>query len=1351
MVDLSSFVQNASVPTSAATDFATASLPATLFPAQVPTVADYTPTPYNERLTSNVKSYLNKWASVQTAVDQGYVKKSTADAIRSYDADRVARGSNPLTRKQTALAILAAQNRTAQTEPPDRDHGIGGILSNFVSDVGDMALGVGKMIAAPFVDIYNTITSPLDTAKQIGSQWADASEAQKGGWTEKLAKVWGAAVNTVPGVRALPELKDLGAIPQGIAKIEDMRAAEERAGVSGAARTGDVFGEILKLPGLRFIPGAHTVGTFAEEGWGAGLDQIQDHPGFTAADVLPIAASAAKASKVGQAAIAEAEAAGVARAGSKALPAVLTKRINPETGALEANALGRLADETRVTSVGNLLDQMWGERARQTTLWARNKGELLRTMLFERNGGKVAPEVASMPGYREARQLLDLDLNDFKVTPERGLELADIARVGHMPTILELPANEQALIARWREVGGGLAEATMEAKAGLFRDAASGEVYNEAQWKRIQRSRQVFATREAKFHEAFAGDEGRLARWSEKYREAAADRTITRGPRAGTVIEYSQLMDDLRASIEAKDYTAAREQWSAMSKKHNFTPGQASIGKGDAASGMTSAEQWAGLGKQLRGLADAEKKMARRAAPARFAPAIRSEVRRVVMDRLPPEAIERANNTIITGSLRDLLVPDGAEIEAALGKGIDLTAPDMLKDWQRRQFDKIAKEVSENWQALKEAGHDPVYMPEIGRDQVAELRFPQIGGGHIDKLDTAKARNIIDWRPTNRDMNVGLTFQAMELLRRQFQDQYARELETAFGRSFDDVKSELLPKAERIAARTGKTTEEHLDQLIRRQYRAFDASRTMHQPMSIAGYEGSTLVPRVVQQTLERLNDPSTGFVASKLDPVTGLFRMSVVGLSVRNQINNALGNFMMTGLEDAGTFSPRNVARAARFMRATGNIDDLLRGIVGDDAEALAAARATPQVQAFLAELGSQASDLAEIQYATGRKFRSILDHISSDRAANAVERGMNAGERVGKPVRALADWNMKANAFVDDFNRTMLFTRGLEKALREGKAITPAMEEGLALSRKVALNWKMLTPLERSVLRPIIPFYSWMRHIMSYTSHFPMDHPYKTAILSNIVRTEIDDEQSGLPAALRSLFFVGSRSPLGTPTGATEQTGLNVSSFNPFSSAATTWGLLGFLTGDTAQAGASTGSLSPLVKWLMETVGFDPASGTADLYPDLVYDPRVGNLVVKGSGNPITNLATSIVPQAGVAMRLAGVDPEFEEMARTNPAAAKRALASGVGIPLLWKHAKVDEEYGKAEVARSRAEDTAFSQAMKSGQWDDARRFPGMEERIQQVAIMQSQNPKAAAIQAMFARDPKLLREKLLFASSN
>jgi hypothetical protein len=62
-------------------------------------------------------------------------------------------------------------------------------------------------------------------------------------------------------------------------------------------------------------------------------------------------------------------------------------------------------------------------------------------------------------------------------------------------------------------------------------------------------------------------------------------------------------------------------------------------------------------------------------------------------------------------------------------------------------------------------------------------------------------------------------------------------------------------------------------------------------------------------------------------------------------------------------------------------------------------------------------------------------------------------------------------------------------------------------------------------------------------------------------------------------------------------------------------------------------------------------------------------------------------------------------------------RMLRSQAGLPILWKTVNIPQEEIKAELRRQETEDRVKSEALQSGNYAEARQYPGLRPLISQI----------------------------------
>jgi len=457
------------------------------------------------------------------------------------------------------------------------------------------------------------------------------------------------------------------------------------------------------------------------------------------------------------------------------------------------------------------------------------------------------------------------------------------------------------------------------------------------------------------------------------------------------------------------------------------------------------------------------------------------------------------------------------------------------------------------------------------------------------------------------------------------------------------------------------------DDLIKTRWTPFDPGSMMPFQGSAGPLGEQTWIPRQVGETLKKANSEGLSKLRALNDPVTRLWRISLLPLSPRWHLYNIVGGSVMMSAE-VGPQAFRHIGQAREILKAVKEGGELPRWVP--------------------------------------RELERNIGLIGKEEAALALKRGASASRwwqesTIGKAGRGFVQKSFDLNSYFDDLYKTMSYLEGESQALSRFKkagmeddvARGLAAEEGINAARKVLQDTAAMTPFERSVLRQIFPFYSWLSHLMRFVFNYPADHPWRTAIVASGSRIVMEDFGDGASTDMLDILSWGERDEQG------RQKSVNVRGMNPFSDAANLFTLAGWL-----------GSTNPLFQTATQALGFDAMQGGIDLYPQMSYSPETGKMVVD-TGNPIKNFAVNSLPQLGALVRYAGQDPEFNKLMREDPETAQRILWSGVGIPGSYKRYSREQDLVGNELKRQEAASDSTSTAYKTGNLDALEPFLGKE----------------------------------------
>lgn len=609
-----------------------------------------------------------------------------------------------------------------------------------------------------------------------------------------------------------------------------------------------------------------------------------------------------------------------------------------------------------------------------------------------------------------------------------------------------------------------------------------------------------------------------------------------------------------------------------------------------------------------------------------------------------------------------------------------------LVDGLKEDFADLADEIAGTWQDMKAAGIDPVFIHRATPSEAAHLKFPRTVES-LRRPSSANKRNLYDITPSVQNATVAVPAHALQLLARKSAESMVDTIRTTWGRSQSSVLQDYLPAAQRRAELVPSLdVAGHAQQMMLKEWQQFDPEGfvTWTSPR-VSNWKDPVMVPRALAKNFERMHKPPEGGFYAAMDPVMKVFRTSLLPLSPRWQVYNMVGGAMMAAMENPRilTYLPQ----AYRLMKH-GQVD-----VQGNLITALPKAipRGIGTIPREALEWDAMASkDFAAraFQMKGGATLKRLWDSIQTPRQLG------------GKLVEKSYD----ANAFFDDMYRAAAYLSDFDKSLTKGMSRESAEKAGIALARKVYQRWDEMTPLERTILRYVMPFYGFNSHITRYVAKYPFDHPVRASIFGTIARKEIEDMGTGLPQKFLSMFF------LGEPDENGKVSTLNVAGMNPFGDAANLFTWSGFLGGS-----------NPVFTSFLESIGVDVQQGGAELYPNLEYDPESGRLRSK-STSFLGNLFQNVIPQAQVLTSYLGSSSEFKELMRTNPDAAARLIRSQAGLPVLFRDVPVHEEQFRGELARGEAQSEDLSKAFKSGDFKGASRWPGLAPLIDQVKQLQS-----------------------------
>jgi hypothetical protein len=1246
--------------------------PAQLIPGRVQS------TPMVKSLPSNMKALTNKYTELSPMLNS--LPEQLRNAIVDFDSKRVSNGQKPLTKEETIKVLQTVQDQKPATPAPERS--VWNLPGNFLGDLGAV-------------------------------------------------------------VKSIPQ------IPMGIVK-EVSHLGEMGEGSNAIER-------LANAPGVRMLPGSFIVGSLA----GGHADELAKHPLFTALDVLPFANEAAKATKVGQAAVEAAEAVGKH---PRPLAAFATQRLD-EAGQLVDRLPRKMVKDLRdSTKIGVALDTAFGERARNV---ARAHEEAKMRVMAEQTGLEMGPDSLAQATNQAVK--IRQEMMDAGWSEEQILDFGERQKIGKAGSFTD---QELAFKHKYDQLTEQFAE----------HNAADGElVHFDGEWYTPDKGEELrTAQRDAELFRRGAAlnsewRSGGPPRWTvDDLREFTSDALARRGP-GDTGFSPAQV-DEMHAIVNVADrygydvkdvrkmvYSAGSKQTpttlldaaNALRDVFDKTPVesltkraspndvvdllrqvgrkdvqanrlQLAIARGDSPEiTRTLKNILRRKGKRLdvftpevvrdiealrdqfatsRHVGKFSTRRAEQAAskldtlhrntfPARFDPLIGDMTRQGVDEVLKRDPvrpgtwkqqnIKGANQVFREFEERHLgrsLTPEEAGDVARRIKERRWESFDWdTRDAVAKQYEDIEREVARTWRDLREQGYDPSFVHVTSRSRAFAALKPEPGPMPVT-LSQVQDRQL-DMSPGINDTAVSLSHQGIEMLsRRASEDMLDHVLQQYGVPEYQIREMYAVPARDASAVDPYWGFEGHLKDIVQKRWMPVDLNQLgfdwRSAKMSKYAQE-TTFVPRSVYDALSQTVNRPTSKFAAVLDPVTKAFRVSVIALSPRVQLYNMLGGATMlmgeTGpaafkyMKDALAVSKNPELATTQTLRRLLAVNE---EVFGDFHKVLTKA-----------ERAKKAAGLSQI--AGGRTLGRIWSEIQNSKA----------GDLAGRAINKSFEWN----GLVDNMYRAMGYMHGYDKALAKGMTKEMAERAGLELTRTVMMDWGSLTPVERTIMKSVFPFYSFMNHAVRYVFRYPIDHPLRASILGAFGKAQQDDLNGMLPDRFLSYFFFGEKDARGN------QKAINLGPLNPFGDVANMLTFTGFLA-----------ATNPLIATVLDSVGLD--QGEAELYPSLRYNPESGRLEGVRT-NPLIAFAQNVIPQSQILLSLMGAHTNLTNQIDRDPEGAWRTIASAGGLPVVWRDFNVPQEQFKGELARQDSQNNALNDALRSGNWSDANNYPGLAGTQQRV----------------------------------
>ncbi len=592
-------------------------------------------------------------------------------------------------------------------------------------------------------------------------------------------------------------------------------------------------------------------------------------------------------------------------------------------------------------------------------------------------------------------------------------------------------------------------------------------------------------------------------------------------------------------------------------------------------------------------------------------------------------------------------------------------SPDMIA-----LVDEVEKEVDrsaiDELQTLRARGFNPPWMPTgsslDSRDDVMHYGVHILAGKGVPTVDAAKAR-AWDLTAKRHDVMIGLHKNLKQVLDRdatvEFAEHYLAPLGTT-GRDLEGQIKEYFP-VERLNPRRGTTPDYYEAQAESMGLVAFHPEKlfgfTLPRWQADTLYLPASLV-KALNLLVEKEQFPFTGLYTK----ATGLFRYSVLNLSPRYTAHITVGGTMLLALKSSPTW--------LKYMgRAWRGIHDGSLPIELDR---------TPTTQGFVAT-AYEARDIA-----SGKQLAwlGVQEHIERTQGVRW------AAAKAVHVAKALGDLNGRFTRLVVHMQGAVAFLDGMARAEGRGEYLDPvtgrmvtmtrerAMVEGMHHADSVLGNLGRMAPVERRLARKIMPFYGWTKHILKYVLMFPVDHPWRAMVLSQIAFNASADVSPALYTRMQFLFFLGKPGPTGAVSAITDRFA------DPLRDVANYGTLAGWFQ-----------ALNPAIMLpLVQVFGPQAVYGSTALYPGITYNSFYGTETATSGASPWAGVE-EFVPETGALQEAIAAASATRSLAKSNPNAFAKKIFESLNIPFaqvqsinVRQIAAKDEEH-RYEIAKQAA----------------------------------------------------------------
>ena len=224
-------------------------------------------------------------------------------------------------------------------------------------------------------------------------------------------------------------------------------------------------------------------------------------------------------------------------------------------------------------------------------------------------------------------------------------------------------------------------------------------------------------------------------------------------------------------------------------------------------------------------------------------------------------------------------------------------------------------------------------------------------------------------------------------------------------------------------------------------------------------------------------------FMRATYDPLTKVWKTSVLGLSPRWLFNNFVGNIALNTL--GGVVNPLSYMQAFKKMNQA-------RKIAKETGITEGRAMAKVGIRKGVTDMGIYAGEARQAASGIARVAETAPVQSMFGKALNYT----------GLPQ--IAKGMFRVNKNIENFYRTAHY---IDKA---GKGFSPA--KALASVNEFLFDYSAMSSIEKTFIKRVIPFWAWQKNITRLVATYPFRHPTGMAVLQKLskITQEVQDDEA-------------------------------------------------------------------------------------------------------------------------------------------------------------------------------------------------------------------------------------------------